>query len=90
LTLLSDCVTCRATELERVSIEWLLDLFGLPDSWSGVLVTGGTMANFTALATARQWCLRQRGVDAAEAVVDAVQPVVDLLVGAFQVSHACL
>src|SRR5439155_10052768 len=52
-----------ATELETVSIGWLLDLFGLPDSWSGVLVTGGTMANFTGLAAARNWCAGREGVD---------------------------
>jgi glutamate/tyrosine decarboxylase-like PLP-dependent enzyme len=52
-----------AAELERVSIEWLLDLFGLPTSWSGVLVTGGTMANFTGLAAGRQWCASRHGVN---------------------------
>ena len=52
-----------ATELETVSISWLLDLFGLPESWSGVLVTGGTMANFTGLAAARRWCAAHHGVD---------------------------
>jgi glutamate/tyrosine decarboxylase-like PLP-dependent enzyme len=52
-----------ASELESVSIEWLLDLFGLPASWSGVLVTGGTMANFTGLAAARRWCAARQGID---------------------------
>ena len=52
-----------ATELETVSISWLLDLFGLPKSWSGVLVTGGTMANFTGLAAGRRWCASRHGVD---------------------------
>ena len=52
-----------ATELETVSIDWLLDLFGLPSSWSGVLVTGGTMANFTGLAAGRRWCASRNGVD---------------------------
>jgi glutamate/tyrosine decarboxylase-like PLP-dependent enzyme len=52
-----------ATELETLSIAWLLDLFGLPPSWSGVLVTGGTMANFTGLAAASRWCAHRHGVD---------------------------
>ena len=52
-----------STELETVSIAWLLDLFGLPSSWSGVLVTGGTMANFTGLAAGRRWCASRLGVD---------------------------
>ncbi|MGI8606704.1 MAG: pyridoxal phosphate-dependent decarboxylase family protein, partial [Gaiellaceae bacterium] len=44
-----------SAELERVSIAWLEDLFGLPESWGGVLTTGATMANFVALAAARRW-----------------------------------
>jgi glutamate/tyrosine decarboxylase-like PLP-dependent enzyme len=44
-----------ATQLERTSIDWLKDLFGLPADWGGILTTGATMANFTALAAARQW-----------------------------------
>jgi glutamate/tyrosine decarboxylase-like PLP-dependent enzyme len=52
-----------STELETVSISWLLDLFGLPSSWTGVLVTGGTMANFTGLAAGRRWCASRVGVD---------------------------
>src|SRR6266550_3131760 len=38
--------------LEQVALGWLRDLFGLPDDWGGVLTTGATMANFTALACA--------------------------------------
>jgi glutamate/tyrosine decarboxylase-like PLP-dependent enzyme len=49
--------------LGRVSIEWLRDLFGLPDSWAGVLVTGGTMANYVGLAAARRWWGLEHGVD---------------------------
>jgi glutamate/tyrosine decarboxylase-like PLP-dependent enzyme len=43
------------TRLEEISIDWLKDLFGLPVSWSGVITTGATMANFTGLAAARRW-----------------------------------
>src|SRR4029453_690937 len=53
-------------ELERISIGWLLDLFGLPEDWGGVLTTGATMANFVALACARRWCGLERGVDVHE------------------------
>jgi glutamate/tyrosine decarboxylase-like PLP-dependent enzyme len=52
-----------AQELEAVSIRWLLDLFGLPTDWSGVLTTGATMANFVALAAARRWWGLRQGVD---------------------------
>lgn len=52
-----------AAQLELVSIGWLKELFGLPASWGGVLTTGATMANFTALACARRWWGLQHGVD---------------------------
>ena len=51
------------TRLEQLSIEWLLDLFGLPAAWSGVLTTGATMANYTALACARGWWAERHGVE---------------------------
>jgi glutamate/tyrosine decarboxylase-like PLP-dependent enzyme len=52
-----------AGHLERVALGWLKDLFGLPASWGGVLTTGATMANLTALACARRWWGLQHGVD---------------------------
>jgi glutamate/tyrosine decarboxylase-like PLP-dependent enzyme len=51
--------------LERLTIAWLKELFELPPSWGGVLTTGATMANFTALACARQWWGDRHGVDIA-------------------------
>jgi glutamate/tyrosine decarboxylase-like PLP-dependent enzyme len=55
--------TPLATQLEKQSIDWLKDLFGLPGSWGGVITTGATMANFTALACARSWWAERHGVD---------------------------
>lgn len=54
---------------------WLKDLFDLPACFGGAMVTGGTMANVTALAAARQWCLRQLGVDAAADGLGEAQPL---------------
>ena len=51
------------SQLERVAVDWLKDLFALPREWSGVLTTGATMANFTALAAARRWYGERHGVD---------------------------
>ena len=51
------------TRLEELSVAWLKDLFGLPASWGGVLTTGATMANFTALAAARRWWAQRHGKD---------------------------
>lgn len=52
-----------AAHLETVSILWLKQLFGLPESWGGVLTTGATMANFAALACARRWWALQHSRD---------------------------
>ena len=56
-----------AARLEDVSIGWLLELFDLPSTWSGVLTTGATTANFAGLAAARQWWGEQHGVDVPDA-----------------------
>ena len=55
--------TPLGTWCEELAIDWLKDLFGLPASWGGVLTTGATMANFTALAAARRWWAQRHGID---------------------------
>jgi glutamate/tyrosine decarboxylase-like PLP-dependent enzyme len=55
------------TRLELVALDWLRQLFRLPDHFGGVLVTGGTMANFVCLAAGRDWCAEQHGASAAGA-----------------------
>ncbi len=49
--------------MEVVAIDWLKQLFALPASWGGVLVTGGTMANYVGLAAARRWWALHHGID---------------------------
>jgi aromatic-L-amino-acid/L-tryptophan decarboxylase len=41
-----------ATEIERRTIKWIAELIGYPVNCGGLLTSGGTMANFTALLTA--------------------------------------
>ena len=53
-------------EMEIQALDWLKELFGLPASWPGVMVTGATMANFVCLAAGRQWWGEQLGVDVSE------------------------
>lgn len=58
--------------LELHTIKLLLQLFGLPENeFSGEMVSGATMSNFTGLAVARQWLGKQLGFDVA---LDGVKP----------------
>lgn len=41
-----------ATEIERRTIAWIAELIGYPATCGGLFVSGGTMANFTAILTA--------------------------------------
>ena len=41
-----------ATEIERQCLRWIADFIGYPSDTGGIMVSGGTMANFTALLTA--------------------------------------
>ena len=41
-----------ATEIERQCLRWTAELVGYPADCGGIVTTGGTMANFTALLTA--------------------------------------
>lgn len=41
-----------ATEIERQSLRWICEFIGYPSDASGLFVSGGTMANFTALLAA--------------------------------------
>ena len=66
--------------LEELAGTWLLDLLGLPLTSGVGFVTGGTMANFTCLAAARQSVLQRTGWDVATAGL-AGGPPVQVLVG---------
>ena len=58
-------VTPAHSAVEDVASAWLLDLLGLPPAAAVGYVTGGTMANFTCLAAARDEVLRRAGWDQA-------------------------
>lgn len=53
-----------ASQTELTAIRWLLELFGLPDDWSGVMTSGATMSNLCGLAAARHWVSGKLGFDA--------------------------
>ena len=43
-----------ATAIEKQTIKWLAEFIGVSDSYGGILVSGGNMANLTAFLAARQ------------------------------------
>src|SRR5579885_346712 len=45
-------------QVEIVTLDWLRQLCGMPDTTGGLFVSGGSVANLTALATARHMRLR--------------------------------
>lgn len=57
-------------EVERQIVRWMRELFGFPDTASGLFVTGTSMANLIAAIVARDWALgfdaRRSGVQASE------------------------
>jgi aromatic-L-amino-acid decarboxylase len=76
--------------VERRVLAWLAEILGLPATAEGILTSGGSMANFTALATARRAMapdVREQGfagtpslvVYASEEVHNCVDKAVDLL-----------
>jgi glutamate/tyrosine decarboxylase-like PLP-dependent enzyme len=62
-------------EIERETVALLRALFNLPDAFEGVFASGATMANFVALATARQWAAKRLGIDVSEQGLWSVLPI---------------
>src|SRR6186713_470180 len=52
-----------APQIERQTIHFFKELFGLDQAYFGSFVTGATIANFAGLALGRQWVGEQRGID---------------------------
>jgi aromatic-L-amino-acid/L-tryptophan decarboxylase len=50
-------------QIEATAVRWLCDLFGYPEDARGVLTTGGSLATFSAIVTARQALLGEDFLD---------------------------
>jgi glutamate/tyrosine decarboxylase-like PLP-dependent enzyme len=68
-------VTPGVARVEAVALRWLVDVLGLPATTEGAFVTGATMANFTALAAARQAVLARAGWDVGNEGLTGAPPV---------------
>jgi glutamate/tyrosine decarboxylase-like PLP-dependent enzyme len=67
--------------IEEIAREWLLEIFDLPRTAGVGFVTGGQMANFTALAAARHGVLRRAGWNVEENGLPGA-PAVNILINA--------
>src|SRR6266853_2824621 len=70
-----------AAELEEVVLRWICEALVLPPECAGGLVTCATMANFTALVTARHALLGRAGWDVASDGMFGAPPI-EVVVGA--------
>lgn len=68
-------ISPAAAVAEEVAAAWLVELLGLPASTSVGFVTGATMANFTALAAARNSVLARVGWDVERHGLQGAPPV---------------
>ena len=55
-----------APQIEKQTIHFFKQLFGLDEAFFGSFVTGATISNMVSLAIARQWAGEQVGIDASE------------------------
>ncbi|MEU1042480.1 pyridoxal-dependent decarboxylase [Streptomyces sp. NPDC005907] len=69
-----------ATALERETLGWLRELFGLGDEHAGAFVSGATVSNTVGLAVAREWLGERLGVCVSREGAAALGPV-DVLSG---------
>ncbi|MDL2215823.1 aspartate aminotransferase family protein [Ruminococcaceae bacterium OttesenSCG-928-N02] len=64
----------RQIELEVLA--FLRQMLALPESFSGVFTTGGTMSNYTCLAVAREWAAAREGKTANDGIYGLTPPTV--------------
>jgi aromatic-L-amino-acid decarboxylase len=57
-------------QIEATAIRWLCDLFGYPEESRGILTSGGSLSNFSAIVAARRWKLPEDFLDGTMYVTD--------------------
>lgn len=55
-----------APDLERETVDWMRQMFGLSPAQQGCFVSGATMSNMVGLALGREWVGEQLGVNVAQ------------------------
>lgn len=72
---LADKSNSAGPHLELETIHLLRQMFGLPEDFSGVFVSGATLSNFVGLALGREWVSRQFNYSAAQEGLRTQVPV---------------
>ena len=75
--------------LEEVSLQWLAQLFSLPETMQGVYCSGGSTANLLGLGAARQHAFEKLGIDPAETGVSKACSVYVSSAGHRTIQRAC-
>lgn len=63
-------------QIEQEAIGFLRELLDLPEDFTGLLASGATMANTTALAIAREWAAQKEGKTANDGVYGLTPPTI--------------
>src|SRR5688572_26279668 len=61
----AEILSPMATAIEKQTIKWLAEFIGVPNTYGGIMVSGGNMANFTGFMAARTRAsgnLKERGI----------------------------
>jgi glutamate/tyrosine decarboxylase-like PLP-dependent enzyme len=64
-----------APQIERQTIHFFKQLFGLDESYFGSFVTGATISNMVSLALGRQWVGDQKGIDFSNEGIQGSVPI---------------
>jgi len=75
--------------LENLSLQWLLELFGLPREFQGIYSSGGSVANLLALGAARQRAFERIGIDPAKSGVQRRSCVFASVESHHSIQRAC-
>jgi aromatic-L-amino-acid decarboxylase len=75
--------------LEDLSLQWLKELFGLPQAMQGIYSSGGSVANLLALGAARQRAFERLGIDAAKSGVQQKACVFASVESHHSIQRAC-
>jgi glutamate/tyrosine decarboxylase-like PLP-dependent enzyme len=71
----SDAGESSTRQIASDALGMVRDLIGLPSAFDGVFVSGATTSATVAMATARQWVGRVRGIDASTEGAHAIGPI---------------